>query len=216
MKNKSNFHWSFLPLKLRTILKTTEIFECCLSDIPYLSSFVNEHLMKTKIEIVIGDLFRANGDILLCPTSENFMFSNPLSRNIYKHESLKIKKMVDNIHSPQDMLNQTGNCIFLEPQRLKYRGVIFMSMDYYSTDKVSINFKRIIDALVLASKMNCGKLVVPFLKDCIISSDTRASVFNHMITLFARAAFRSEIPLDSTLQFVYNQPYMLLPENLSA
>lgn len=50
---------------------------------------------------------------------------------------------------------------FLPCRKLKYRGILFVSVDFYSENRVDINTERIAEAFIVAKKYNCRKLSCP-------------------------------------------------------
>ena len=108
--------------------------------------------------IRFGNLLTDSGDILLCPVSENFVPSNPLAQRILRKDSY-LKKIFSKMH-------ETGwygseHAAFLPCKKLKYRGVLFVAVDFYSEDRAKINSKRIAEALEVASKFGCTRLSSP-------------------------------------------------------
>lgn len=51
--------------------------------------------------------------------------------------------------------------VFLPCSKLKYRGILFVEIDFYSDDREEINAKRIAEALAVAHKYRCRKLSCP-------------------------------------------------------
>lgn len=107
-----------------------------------------------------ADLLKNTGDLLLCPVSDDFKLSNPLSRKINKSEKKKIQKELDHYH---DIIPEakTDHCIFLPIRHLKYRGVILVQMDFYSKERKVTNISRIAEAFSLAQRFNCCKFSLP-------------------------------------------------------
>ena len=113
-------------------------------------------------KIQFGDILKSSGDILLCPVSENFKPSNSLSRKIIKKEGKLLKKEIDSLRS-SDSPKWIGSehVAFLPCRKLKYRGILFVSVDFYSENREDINAVRIAEALEIAHKYKCMKLTCP-------------------------------------------------------
>jgi hypothetical protein len=109
-----------------------------------------------------GNLLKDSGDILLCPLSESFKPSNPLSISIIKKEGKWLDKEIKNLYS-SDNAKWIGSehVAFLPCRKLKYRGILFVCVDFYSKDREKINAGRIAEALEIAAKYNCSKLSCP-------------------------------------------------------
>ncbi len=109
-----------------------------------------------------GNLLKDSGDILLCPLSEGFKPSNPLSRNIIKKEGKWLDKEIKNLYS-SDNAKWIGSehVAFLPCRKLKYRGILFVCVDFYSENREKINADRIAEALEVAAKYSCKKLSCP-------------------------------------------------------
>ena len=114
--------------------------------------------------IVFGDLLKTAGDILLCPLSSDFKPSNPLSRKVIAAEGKwldrKIKAIYEQKGNESDYIG-TEHVVFLPCRKLKYRGLLFVSMDFYSENREEINAKRIAEAFEVAAKYNCKKISCP-------------------------------------------------------
>ena len=113
-------------------------------------------------KIRYGNLLKDSGDILLCPLSEGFKPSNPLSRSIIKKEGKWLDKKIRNLYS-SDNAKWLGSkhVAFLPCRKLKYRGILFVCVDFYSENREKINTGRIAEALEVAAKYNCKKLSCP-------------------------------------------------------
>ena len=113
-------------------------------------------------KIRFGNLLKDSGDILLCPLSEGFKPSNPLSRLIIKKEGKWLDKEIKTLYS-SDNAKWIGSehVAFLPCRKLKYRGIIFVSVDFYSENREEINARRIVEALKIAAKYHCVKLSCP-------------------------------------------------------
>lgn len=51
--------------------------------------------------------------------------------------------------------------LFIPCKKLKYRGILFVGVDFHSENRESINAKRIADALSFVKKLNYSKLSCP-------------------------------------------------------
>ena len=113
-------------------------------------------------KIRFGNLLKDSGDILLCPLSEGFKPSNPLSRSIIKKEGKWLDKEIKNLYS-SDNAKWIGSehVAFLPCRKLKYRGILFVCVDFYSENRTEINAARIAEALEIAGKYKCKKLACP-------------------------------------------------------
>lgn len=105
--------------------------------------------------IRFGNLLKDSGDILLCPVSEDFRPSNPLAQRILKKEN-KLKKKLENFNY-EDRIG-SKHTLFLPCKKLRYRGIIFVSLDFYSDNRTEENAQRLAEAFLLARKYNCTKL----------------------------------------------------------
>lgn len=108
---------------------------------------------------VYGDLLRDSGDILLCPVSQNFLPSNPLAQHLVEKEGSYLKKSLMNL--AQAKWIGTKHVAFLPCKKLKYRGILFVELDFYSKNRKEINIERIAEALEVAQRFNCKKLSCP-------------------------------------------------------
>lgn len=129
-----------------------------LSGYPQLKPINQDFLFRIRY----GNLLKDSGDILLCPLSEGFKPSNPLSRKIIKKEGKWLDKKIKNLYS-SDNAKWIGSehIAFLPCRKLKYRGILFVCVDFYSENKEKINADRIAEALEVAAKYNCKKLSCP-------------------------------------------------------
>ena len=109
--------------------------------------------------IRFGNLLKDTGDILLCPIGEDFKPSNPLAHRVVEKEGIWLKRKLPTLK--YDGYIGTEHAAFLPCHKLKYRGIIFVSVDFYSKDRDEINKKRIAEALILAQKYHCAKLSCP-------------------------------------------------------
>ncbi len=114
------------------------------------------------LKIRYGNLLKDSGDILLCPLSEGFKPSNSLSRSIIKREGKWLDKEIKNLYS-SDNTKWIGSehVAFLPCRKLKYRGILFVCVDFYSENRTEINAGRIAEALEIAEKYKCKKLSCP-------------------------------------------------------
>ena len=124
-----------------------------------------------------GNLLTNKGDILLCPVSKDFRPSNPLAQHIINIDK-NLKPVLMNI-------KETGwigseHVAFLPTRKLKYRGILFISVDFYSDNRIEINAKRIAEAFKVAKKYNCRKLACPanFLYDPLNRADSYPNIFD--------------------------------------
>lgn len=109
--------------------------------------------------IRFGNLLKDTGDILLCPIGEDFKPSNPLAHWVVEKEGTWLKRKLSNLIK-EDYIG-TDHAAFLPCHKLKYRGIIFVSVDFYSQERDKVNMKRIAEALLLAQKYHCAKLSCP-------------------------------------------------------
>lgn len=114
------------------------------------------------LQIRFGNLIKNEGDILLCPISEHFKPSNSLSRNIIKEEGAWLEKEINSLYS-SDNAKWIGSehVAFYPCRKLKYRGILFVCVDFYSENHVEINSERIAEAFEIASKYDCRILACP-------------------------------------------------------
>ena len=112
--------------------------------------------------IKFGDLIKESGDILLCPLSENFVPSNFLAQSIVRTEGKWLKDKLENLCSLSKSGEQTWegseHVAFLPCRKLKYRGILFVCVDFYSRNRGEINQRRIAEALKAAEKYRCCRL----------------------------------------------------------
>ena len=129
-----------------------------LGDTPILTGYNQDFIFNIKF----GNILKSSGDILLCPLSEDFKPSNPLSRKIIKKEGKWLKKTIDELYtSEHPQWIGSEHVAFLPCRKLKYRGIFFVSVDFYSENREEINALRIAEALEVAHKYNCKKLTCP-------------------------------------------------------
>ena len=140
------------------------------------NSFVSEQSVKNRISpdffctVRFGNLLTNEGDILLCPIGENFIPSNPLAYWVMEKEGSELKKILKNINEIN--FEKTEHTIFIPCKKLKYKGIIFVGVDFYSDNRIDINVKRISEAFQQAQKLSCTKLSCPqeFLYDFRVDS----------------------------------------------
>ena len=127
--------------------------------------------------IKYGDLLKGFGDILLCPVSEHFKPSNPFSKKVLEIEGKQLKRALEGIgallHFERKKLQSetsytdsglyfgSGHAAFMPCRKLKYRGLLFVALDFYSDNRTEINTQRIAEALIVASTYKCKKLSCP-------------------------------------------------------
>ena len=135
-------------------------------DFPSFYDSLYPRLISTKYKprncqckITRGDLLKQEGDILLCPVSKDFKPSNPLSHWIIEAEGKWLKKAI--IESEKNGWIGSKYTKFFPCRKLKYRGIIFVSVDFYSENKEEINIERMAEAFSIAEKYNCVKLNCP-------------------------------------------------------
>ena len=128
--------------------------------------------------IRFGNLLCDSGDVLLCPLGNGFVPSNPLSHWVLEKEGKWLKKKL----AACIKVTKDTNAIFLPCRKLKYRGVIFVAVDFYLQDRVEINKKHIGEALQLAQKYGCAKLSCPenFLYDLCYERNGYNDIFFQM------------------------------------
>ena len=143
-----------------------------------LDNFQGENQQQILYRINFGDLLKDSGDILLCPLSSDFKPSNPLSRKILEKEGKWLSESIKNIYDFHNLKNQyredklgftinagayigSEHVAFMPCRKLKYRGILFVSVDFYSENREEINAKRIAEAFEVAAKYKCKKLSCP-------------------------------------------------------
>ncbi len=124
-----------------------------------------------------GNLLTNKGDILLCPVSKEFRPSNPLAQHIINIDK-NLKPVLMNILETGWIGSE--HVAFLPTRKLKYRGILFISVDFYSDNRIEINAKRIAEAFKVAKKYNCRKLACPanFLYDPLNRADSYPNIFD--------------------------------------
>ena len=126
--------------------------------------FEPDHKKREKLKaftiVKKGDLLRNKGDILLCPVGPDFVISNPLYIHLMLKEGKELKKWLSKAMST-DVHYRSENAIFLPLRKLKYRGVIFVAVDFHASDRETINRQNMAEAFRLAQQVNCCRLTVP-------------------------------------------------------
>lgn len=162
-------------------------------------------------KIRYDNLLKDSGDILLCPLSEGFKPSNPISRSIIKKEGKWLNKEITNLYS-SDNAKWIGSehVAFLPCRKLKYRGILFVCVDFYSKNRTEINAARIAEALEIAAKYKCKKLSCP---QNVLYSSGEASDYDYIYSQFESIirTLDSEIKIDFVIETViqktlYNYP----------
>lgn len=141
------------------------LFVKTISSVKFNKYFVNWQLghpidQNFICNIRYGDLIKDSGDILLCPVSENFKPSNPFLRKVVEIEGKKLKRKLDLIKNDDTHIG-SEHVVFLPCLKLKYRGILFVEVDFYSDDREEINARRIAEAFSVAQKYSCKKLSCP-------------------------------------------------------
>lgn len=121
--------------------------------------YPNYHQVDVIARAMYGDLLKDSGDILLCPVSQNFLTSNPLAQHLVEKEGRYLKNVLMNL--AQSKWIGTKHVAFLPCKKLKYRGILFVAVDFYSENRVKINIERIAEALEVAQQFNCKRLSCP-------------------------------------------------------
>ena len=112
--------------------------------------------------VKICNLLKNSGDILLCPISEGFRPSNPLSREIIRKEGKWLKDKIEDLYTSETAKwIGSEHVAFLPCRKLKYRGILFVCVDFYSENRAEINAARIAEALAVARRYGCAKLTCP-------------------------------------------------------
>ena len=130
----------------------------------YFKQFLSDysvHRLDSKFYCTLrfGDLLKNKGDILLCPLGEGFEPANPLAHWVVEREGEYLKDALNNLEDSE--YDKTEFSVFIPCQKLKYRGIIFVCVDFHSEDRTDINAKRIADGFLLAKKHECKKLSCP-------------------------------------------------------
>lgn len=109
--------------------------------------------------IKTGNILKQAGDLLLCPTTIDWVPSSDLLNNILKIEGNYLKKKLENIH--QEGWIGSENVIFLPCKKLKYRGLLLVKIEFAKKDSYSNNLINLAEAFQIASLCNCKKLTIP-------------------------------------------------------
>jgi hypothetical protein len=104
-------------------------------------------------------LLTNKGNILLCPLGEGFKPANPLAHWVVEKEDINLEKILQDCNRID--IERTDNTLFIPCKKLKYRGILFVGVDFHSENRESINAKRIAEALSFVKKLNCSKLSCP-------------------------------------------------------
>lgn len=166
-------------------------------------------------KIRYGNLLKDSGDILLCPLSEGFKPSNPLSRNIIKKEGKWLDKEIKNLY-PSDNAKWIGSehVAFLPCRKLKYRGILFVSVDFYSEKREEINAGRITEALEVATRYNCKKLSCP--QNLLYNPEEKYGYdYIHFQFESIILALGSKIKIDFVIETVIRKNLKSFPEYVS-
>lgn len=134
------------------------------SKVLYFKQFLSDysvHRLDSKFycSLRFGNLLNEKGDILLCPLGEDFKPANPLAHWVVEREGEFLKNALQNLEESE--YDKTEFSVFIPCQKLKYRGIIFVCVDFHSENRTDINAKRIADSFLLAKKHECKKLSCP-------------------------------------------------------
>ena len=134
------------------------------SKVLYFKQFLSDysvHRLDSKFYCTLrfGNLLKDKGDILLCPLGEGFKPANPLAHWVVEREGEFLKNALQNLEESE--YDKTEFSVFIPCQKLKYRGIIFVCVDFHSENRTDINAKRIADSFLLAKKHECKKLSCP-------------------------------------------------------
>ena len=133
--------------------------------------------------VKMGNLLKNSGDILLCPISECFRPSNPLSREIIRKEGKWLKDKIEDLYTSETAKwIGSEHVAFLPCRKLKYRGILFVCVDFYSENRAEINAARIAEALVVARRYGCAKLTCP--QNILYRRDNPDELFFHSVVCF--------------------------------
>ncbi len=122
---------------------------------------IDNFIKNYSVLFKFGNLLKNKGDVLLCPVSEGFKLSNPLSQKINKIENLNVEKWITDARMNPSVAYRSNHCLFLPLQKLKYRAIVLIEMDFYSELRREINLSRVIESFTLLKKFNCCKLSIP-------------------------------------------------------
>lgn len=134
------------------------------SKVLYFKQFLSDysvHRLDSKFycSLRFGNLLNEKGDILLCPLGEDFKPANPLAHWVVEREGEYLKNALTNLEESE--YDKTEFSVFIPCQKLKYRGIIFVCVDFHSENRAETNVKRIADGFLLAKKHKCEKLSCP-------------------------------------------------------
>ena len=134
------------------------------SKVLYFKQFLSDysvHRLDSKFYCTLrfGNLLKDKGDILLCPLGEGFKPANPLAHWVVEREGEYLKDALKNLEESE--YDKTEFSVFIPCQKLKYRGIILVCVDFHSENRTDINAKRIADSFLLAKKHECKKLSCP-------------------------------------------------------
>ena len=134
------------------------------SKVLYFKQFLSDysvHRLDSKFYCTLrfGNLLKDKGDIFLCPLGEGFKPANPLAHWVVEREGEFLKNALLNLEESE--YDKTEFSVFIPCQKLKYRGIIFVCVDFHSENRTDINAKRIADSFLLAKKHECKKLSCP-------------------------------------------------------
>ena len=157
---------------LKTLLEETKnlfrnIFKVMItanSNVLYFKQFLSDYYgprldSKFYCSMRFGNLLKDKGDILLCPLGEGFKPSNPLAHWVVEREGEYLKIALKNLEETE--YDKTEFSVFIPCKILKYKGIIFVSVDFHSENRADLNAKRIADGFLLAKKHECKKLSCP-------------------------------------------------------
>lgn len=126
----------------------------------FLSDFsVNRLDSKFRCSLRFGNLLKTQGDILLCPLGDGFKPANPLAHWVIEKEGTYLKKALRNLKETE--YDKTEFAAYIPCKKLKYKGIIFVCVDFYSEKRTLINAKRIAEGFLLAKNQECSKLSCP-------------------------------------------------------
>lgn len=134
------------------------------SKVLYFKQFLSDysvHRLDSKFycSLRFGNLLNEKGDILLCPLGEDFKPANPLAHWVVEREGEYLKNALKNLEESE--YDKTEFSVFIPCKKLKYRGIIFVCVDFHSENRAETNVKRIADGFLLAKKHECKKLSCP-------------------------------------------------------
>ena len=169
-----------------------------LGDTPVLTGCNQDFIFNLKF----GNILKSSEDILLCPLSEEFKPSNPLSRKIIKKEGKWLKKSIEELYtSEHPQWIGSEHVAFLPCRKLKFRGILFVSVDFYSENREEINVARIAEALEVAARYNCRKLTC--LENLLYNTDEKYS-FDYLYYQWNNIilALKNKIKIDFVIETI--------------